>query len=250
MFNESKTALEKLVLGKSITTLVDNAFADCTGLKEVTIGNSLTSLGSNAFAGCTSIKSLKIDSNVAANIATFNDSKTTVEKLVLGNSVTTLGADAFMGCTGLKLAILGSSINDIGDNAFKGCRNIIDLVALRERPVFINANVFEGVPKASCDLHVVKGALPRYKAQDVWKDFLYIDDNAEDYVDPEDPPVVTEPCDVNGDGQVTATDIACIINVLAGLEPASTYDGRTDVNGDGETTATDISMIVNHLAGL
>ena len=56
--------------------------------------------------------------------------------------------------------------------------------------------------------------------------------------------------DVNGDGQVTATDIACIVNVLAGLEPASKYNGRTDVNKDGNTTATDISMIVNHLAGL
>ena len=56
--------------------------------------------------------------------------------------------------------------------------------------------------------------------------------------------------DVNGDGVVSATDIACIVNVLAGLEPASKYEGRADVNGDNAVTSTDIAEIVNILAGL
>jgi hypothetical protein len=56
--------------------------------------------------------------------------------------------------------------------------------------------------------------------------------------------------DVNGDGFVTSTDIACIVNVLAGLEPASKYEGRADVNGDNAVTSTDIAEIVNILAGL
>ena len=56
--------------------------------------------------------------------------------------------------------------------------------------------------------------------------------------------------DVNGDGVVTSTDIACIVNVLAGLEPASKYEGRADVNGDNAVTSTDIAEIVNILAGL
>ena len=57
--------------------------------------------------------------------------------------------------------------------------------------------------------------------------------------------------DVNGDTQVTATDIACVVNVLAGLEDASIYEGRADVTGDGgAVTAADIAAIVNILAGL
>ena len=57
--------------------------------------------------------------------------------------------------------------------------------------------------------------------------------------------------DVNGDGAVTATDIACVVNVLAGLEDASIYEGRADVTGDGgAVTAADIAAIVNILAGL
>ena len=56
--------------------------------------------------------------------------------------------------------------------------------------------------------------------------------------------------DVNGDGVVTSTDIACLVNVLAGLENATTYEGRADVNHDNNITAADIAAVVNILAGL
>ena len=57
--------------------------------------------------------------------------------------------------------------------------------------------------------------------------------------------------DVNGDGAVTSIDIACLVNVLAGLEDANDYEGRADVTGDGgAVTAADIAAIVNILAGL
>lgn len=58
------------------------------------------------------------------------------------------------------------------------------------------------------------------------------------------------PADVNLDGQVTAVDIAAVVNVLAGLEPESTYDGRADVNRDGAVTATDIAFIINVIAAV
>ena len=56
---------------------------------------------------------------------------------------------------------------------------------------------------------------------------------------------------MNGDGEVGATDIACVVIVLAGLEAAAQYGGRADVTGDGgAVTAADIAAIVNILAGL
>jgi hypothetical protein len=55
---------------------------------------------------------------------------------------------------------------------------------------------------------------------------------------------------VNGDGAVGAADIACLVNVLAGLENEATYAGRADVTGDGAVSAADIAAIVNILAGL
>ncbi|MBQ2235253.1 MAG: hypothetical protein II428_00875, partial [Muribaculaceae bacterium] len=43
------------------------------------------------------------------------------------------------------------------------------------------------------------------------------------------------------------TDVAMIVNILAGLEPRI---DAADVNGDNDVSATDIAMVVNILAGL
>ena len=57
--------------------------------------------------------------------------------------------------------------------------------------------------------------------------------------------------DVNGDGAVTSTDVAEVVNVLAGLESADVYQGRANVNGDSAgVTAADIAAVINILAGL
>lgn len=53
--------------------------------------------------------------------------------------------------------------------------------------------------------------------------------------------------DVNGDGEVTATDITCIYNYL--LNGDTTYVETSDINGDGNITATDITCIYNILLG-
>ena len=58
------------------------------------------------------------------------------------------------------------------------------------------------------------------------------------------------PGDVNGDGQVNTSDIAAVVNVIAGIDPASKYEGRADVSGDGQVNTTDIALIVNIIAGL
>ena len=54
------------------------------------------------------------------------------------------------------------------------------------------------------------------------------------------------PGDVNGDAQVNANDIATIVNIIAGLEPATP---QADVNGDAQVNANDIAAVVNIVAG-
>ena len=56
--------------------------------------------------------------------------------------------------------------------------------------------------------------------------------------------------DVNGDGVVSAADLAIVVNILAGLDDPDNYAGRANVNGDKYITAVDIAAIVNILAGL
>jgi len=51
--------------------------------------------------------------------------------------------------------------------------------------------------------------------------------------------------DVNLDGKVDAADIACVVNIITGVDPAGTYDKRDDVNNDGKVDSGDISAIVS-----
>ena len=93
--------------------------------------------------------------------------------------------------------------------------------------------MFEGVDQPNCLLMVPQASLPAYKEANVWKEFL-----------------VGFRGDVNGDGAVTSSDIACIVNVLAGLDDTKQIKARADVNGEGEVTAADVADVVNILAGI
>ena len=54
-----------------------------------------------------------------------------------------------------------------------------------------------------------------------------------------------DPCDVNHDGSVTASDITALYNYL--LNGDETYLATSDVNGDGNITSADITMVYNYL---
>ncbi len=58
--------------------------------------------------------------------------------------------------------------------------------------------------------------------------------------------LMRHPCDVNGDGVVTAYDVMLLQQYLLYGEG---YDSSLDVNGDGNITATDLSMLYGYILG-
>ena len=50
--------------------------------------------------------------------------------------------------------------------------------------------------------------------------------------------------DVNLDGRVDASDIACVVQIIIGELPAGTFDERDDVNDDGSVDSNDIATLV------
>ncbi len=82
----------------SVTSIGDDAFAECSSLTSVAIPNSVTSIGGAAFYGCSSLTSVTIP-----------------------NSVTSIGINAFLVCTGLNSITIPNSVTSIGSNAFECC---------------------------------------------------------------------------------------------------------------------------------
>ena len=60
-------------------------------------------------------------------------------------------------------------------------------------------------------------------------------------------PVVVVPGDVNGDGQVTASDITSLYSIILNNDWSNAVNA--DQNGDGEITAADITAVYNVLLG-
>ncbi|MBQ6676678.1 MAG: leucine-rich repeat protein, partial [Clostridia bacterium] len=97
--------------GKTMTSIYESAFSDCTLLTSVTIPDSVTNIGNNAFSGCTGLTSVTIP-----------------------DSVTSIGDYAFSGCSGLTNVEIGKGVSSIGYSAFSGCEalervDISDLAA-------------------------------------------------------------------------------------------------------------------------
>ena len=80
---------------RSVTSIGDFAFDDCSDLTSVTIPNSVTSIGKLAFSGCSRLTSLNIP-----------------------NSVTSIGESAFTLCTSLTTVTIPNSVTSIGRLAF------------------------------------------------------------------------------------------------------------------------------------
>ena len=60
--------------------------------------------------------------------------------------------------------------------------------------------------------------------------------------------MMRHPCDVNGDGAVTAYDISMILSCLTDGTQTNVED--LDINGDGNVTAADLTRIYEYVLGL
>lgn len=72
------TEMTSIVIPDGVTSIVDNAFYNCSSLTSVTIGDGVTSISYQAFIGCSSLTSITIP-----------------------DSVTSISNSAFSGCSSL-----------------------------------------------------------------------------------------------------------------------------------------------------
>lgn len=104
-----------------VTGIAANAFKSMSKLTKVIIGKNVTTIGNNAFSGCKTLKTVK----GMAGVNSFGDGAfqkcAELAKITITKGVTQIGKNAFNGCSKLKtITIKATKLKSIGKNAFSG----------------------------------------------------------------------------------------------------------------------------------
>ena len=101
-------------------------------------------------------------------------------------------------------------------------------------PPVCDANSFTDY---SCTLHVPAASLAAYQAAPYWKNFMNIVGDA----------VEALLGDVDGDGQVSISDVPLLIDYLLNNETTTLEKGNADVDGDGAIDINDVTALIDQL---
>ena len=156
LFNKQQTTLiqyparkqGEYVIPNSVTSIVDYAFAGCSGLTSLTISNSITSIVDYAFAGCSSLTSITIPNSVTSIGTEAFSGCSSLTSVTIPNSVTSIGTAAFYGCSGLTSVTIPNSITSIVDYAFEGCSSLTS-VTIPNNVTNIGKGAFSGCSSLS-----------------------------------------------------------------------------------------------------
>ena len=126
--------LKSVVVGENVTTIKDNAFANCAYLKNVTITTTVESIGSNAFLYCgtangnTDYVTIIIEKGSRTNVyQNLLSAQSYVKNIVVKSGITTISVSAFGNMQRLENVTLPSSLKTIGESAFQSNRALTSI---------------------------------------------------------------------------------------------------------------------------
>lgn len=135
------TTIKNVVLPRSLESVSDNAFFNCTALESVEFLGENTVLGAGCFMGCGNLNNIALPSKLERiPDNTFSAAKK-LASISLPKTLRYLGASAFYGCVALKDIELVQSVDFIGDYAFFGCEALLN-VKMPQEVSFMGIAVF------------------------------------------------------------------------------------------------------------
>ena len=131
----SCTNLKNVTLGKNITRIGNNVFAECTSLKHINIPGNIQSFGSNTFNGCTQLTKAGVGVTegieLESGITKIPDSLfygSNLEEITIPNTVTVIGMNSFNECRKLPEITIPNGVTTIGAGAFRCCSSLTEIV--------------------------------------------------------------------------------------------------------------------------
>lgn len=168
------TSINSIVVPNSVTSIGQNAFADCEALTSVTLSCNLDSLGYYAFWGCISLQSIEIPNSLKyISSCCFYGCKG-LSTINIPNNVIGISYNAFSGCSGLSSISIPKSVKLIKDGAFASCSGITDVYCYAEDVPKTDYGAFDGTPIEKSTLYVPAKSVDAYRASWPWSNFKKI----------------------------------------------------------------------------
>ena len=181
--------VKDLVIPEGVTSISDYVFSDCSNLTSVTIPSSVTSIGSYTFSNCKALEAVHITDlaawcNISFDYRICNPlfyvhhlymNGQEVKDLVIPEGVTSIGDYVFNECSNLTSVTIPSSVTSIGNEAFCFCRGIKEIYCYAEETPEVKSSYdgsFYGVDVSKVLLVVPDEAVEKYKAHEVWGQFM------------------------------------------------------------------------------
>jgi len=136
-----QSAIQRVEIGSSVTSIGNNAFYNCYSLANITIPDSVTSIGNNAFYNCYNLASVIIPDSVTSigNYVFYYCYN--LASVIIPDSVTSIGNYVFYTCYSLASVTIPDSVTNISDAAFRNCYNLAS-VTIPDSVTSIDNNAF------------------------------------------------------------------------------------------------------------
>ena len=121
---KEKIDIPKMVNGKPVIAIGDEAFIDCYNTADITIPDGVVYIGEKAFSGCEKLTSIIIPNSVEEIGSGAFEDCSNLQKVILPNELETIDETTFYGCRKLANIIIPNSVTEIGENAFTMCLSL------------------------------------------------------------------------------------------------------------------------------
>lgn len=129
-----------------VTSIGEEAFADCSNLTSIEIPKGVTSIEDDVFWECSNLTSIKIPESVVRIGASAFAGCENLTSIEIPKGVTSIEEDAFWLCENLTSINIPKGVESIGYGAFRACYNLTS-IEIPEGVTSIGAYAFESCSK-------------------------------------------------------------------------------------------------------